>query len=329
MPALTNFDIVLFAAQILVLYIVVSISLYNLTQSNNNKELWISLLSSFRRLFSSNMFLTLPSNSSMDVYPENKLSDYVVHLPKEINLTRSWELGLSEIMYPNSWYNIDTNQCYIFYQRGALEFVAVLPAGYYQHPQYVVRQILHEMKREFQARNKVLVSKEVLTKPIDFLFNLTYNSQTLLTTMSIQHKDGAPMVEREGNMQPDVVVTLSDELASVLGFRKTWYREIEEHTLESVANVDTVNAVYVYCDVIEHRTVGHTLAPLIGVLPVTGKPGSYVSKRYDKIQYHPVLKKNFSDIHTSLRDDQTKRIRFRRGKVIVTLHLRPKKLNSL
>ena len=140
------------------------------------------------------------------------------------------------------------------------------------------------MKREFQARNKALVSEGVLTKPIDFLFNLTYNSQTLLTTMSIQHKDGAPMVEREreGNMQPDVVVTLSDELTSVLNFRKTQYREIGEYTSESVANLDTGNAIYVYCDVIEHRKVGRTLAPLIGVLPVTGKPGAYVSKRYDK-----------------------------------------------
>ena len=79
---------------------------------------------------------------------------------------------------------------------------------------------------------------------------------------------------------------------------------------------------------IEHRTVGHTLSPLLAVLPVTGKLGAYVSKRYDKIQYHPVLKKNFSDIHISLRDDQAKRIRFRKGKVIVTLHLRPRKLNS-
>ena len=41
-----TFDIVLFRAQVLVIYIVVLISLYNLTQSNNNKELWISLLSS-------------------------------------------------------------------------------------------------------------------------------------------------------------------------------------------------------------------------------------------------------------------------------------------
>ena len=46
MSRLKIFDIVLFGAQVLVIYIVVSISLYNLSQSNDNKELWISLLSS-------------------------------------------------------------------------------------------------------------------------------------------------------------------------------------------------------------------------------------------------------------------------------------------
>ena len=124
----------------------------------------------------------------MDICPENKVSDYMVHLPKEINLSRSWELGLSEILYPNSWYNIDTNQCYIFDRRGALEFVTVLPAGYYQQPQYVVHQMLHEMKRKFQAKNKALVSKGVLTKSIDFLFDLTYNPQMQRITVSIQRK---------------------------------------------------------------------------------------------------------------------------------------------
>ena len=147
--------------------------------------------------------------------------------------------------------------------------------------------------------------------------------------MSIQHKKGAPMADRDGTMQTDVVLTLLNKLAFILGFRKVEYQEIGEYTSGSVANVHTVNAIYVYCNVIEHRKVGHTFAPLIGVLPVTGKSGAYVSKRYEKIQYHSVLKKNLCDIHISLRDDQGKRIRFCKGKVIVTLHLQPKKLNSL
>ena len=162
-----------------------------------------------------------------------------------------------------------------------------------------MRQIIHEMKQKFQARNKALVSKGVLTKAIDFFFDLTYNPQTQHITVSIQQKDGALMVERNGSMQPDVMVTFSKQLASALGFQKVWYPEIREYTSTSVANVDTVNTIYVYCDVIEYRTVGHTLAPLLAVLPVTGKPGAYVSKRYGKIQYHPVLKKNLCDIHIS------------------------------
>ena len=225
MPPINTFDIVLFDAQVLVIYIVVPMSLYNLTQSKTTKmsglvcSVALSVIC-FRLPFSVNMFLTLFSNLSMDIYNENKVLDYMVHLPKEINLSESWELGLSEILYLNIWYNIDINQCYIFYRRDVLEFVAVLPAGYYQQPQYVVCQILHEIKQEFQARNKALVTEGVSTKPIDILFDLTYNPQTQLITMSIQHKDKAPMVEHNGNMQPDVSVTFSKDLAFCLGFLK-------------------------------------------------------------------------------------------------------------
>ena len=103
-------------------------------------------------------------------------------------------------------------------------------------------------------------------------------------------------MERDCSMQPNVTVTFFEQLASVLGFQKVWYPEIEEYTSASIANIDTVNAIYVYCDVIEHRTVGHTLTPLLAVLPVTGKPGAYVSKKYEKIQYHPILKKTISSL---------------------------------
>ena len=110
------------------------------------------------------------------------------------------------------------------------------------------------MKGNFQAGNKALVSEGVLTKPIYFLFDLTYNPQTQRTTVSIQHKNGAPTVEREGSMQPDVTVTFSEQLASLLGFQKKFYPEIGEYTSENVANVDTMNAIYVYCKRRQNRS---------------------------------------------------------------------------
>ena len=75
--------------------------------------------------------------------------------------------------------------------------------------------------------------------------------------------------------------------------------------------------------------MGHTLAPFLGVIPVEGKSGANVARRYEKLQYYPVLKKNISDIYISLRDDQGKAIRFCKGKVIVTLPFRKQKLSQL
>ena len=54
------------------------------------------------------MFLVLlPSKASMDIYPRNKTSEFTVQLPKSIDLEGFWEVGLAEIQYQNSWYNID------------------------------------------------------------------------------------------------------------------------------------------------------------------------------------------------------------------------------
>ena len=75
--------------------------------------------------------------------------------------------------------------------------------------------------------------------------------------MSIQHKKGASMMERDGTMQPNVVVSFSSELGSILDFRNEWYREIGEYNQGSFANVDTVKAIHAYCDVIEPRMVLH------------------------------------------------------------------------
>jgi len=108
MPKLTSEtnNLILFICQIIVVYTIKTISLFNLSRNVENKELWISLMSSctvifYRRLNTEKMFLTLPSNASMDVYPENKTSEFSVHLPKQIDLTGPWEVAIAENFYVN------------------------------------------------------------------------------------------------------------------------------------------------------------------------------------------------------------------------------------
>ena len=51
-------------------------------------------------------YLTLPSNSSQQYFPDNTLTEFVTKLPSTIELTNEWEVGLAEIMFPRSWYTI-------------------------------------------------------------------------------------------------------------------------------------------------------------------------------------------------------------------------------
>ena len=53
------------------------------------------------------MYLVLPSNSSCDLYPENKISNFTIHLPASVDLVGQHEIALAEILYSNSWFDVD------------------------------------------------------------------------------------------------------------------------------------------------------------------------------------------------------------------------------
>lgn len=53
-----------------------------------------------------NFYVTLPSNSSMNFFPDNTQSHFRTKLSKPITLNGFWEVGLSEICIPKNWFNI-------------------------------------------------------------------------------------------------------------------------------------------------------------------------------------------------------------------------------
>ncbi|XP_023238831.1 uncharacterized protein LOC111637555 [Centruroides sculpturatus] len=53
-----------------------------------------------------NFYVTLISTASMDFFPKNTQSSFTSKINPPINLTGSWEVGLSQIIIPRSWFNI-------------------------------------------------------------------------------------------------------------------------------------------------------------------------------------------------------------------------------
>ena len=64
------------------------------------------LVKSIAQEMESKMYVTLPSNSSMQYFPDNKTSIFVTKLSRKLQPDEEWEIDLAEIDYPHAWYNI-------------------------------------------------------------------------------------------------------------------------------------------------------------------------------------------------------------------------------
>ncbi len=52
-------------------------------------------------------YVTLPCNASMNIYPDNHISNYKTRLARSINLKGPCEVGLIEFCYPFTWYTFN------------------------------------------------------------------------------------------------------------------------------------------------------------------------------------------------------------------------------
>ena len=57
-------------------------------------------------------YVTLPSNSSMDLYPNNTISQFTVALKEPIRLNSNYEIALVEMTYKHSW-SLQVGKLYI------------------------------------------------------------------------------------------------------------------------------------------------------------------------------------------------------------------------
>jgi hypothetical protein len=63
----------------------------------------------------SEFYVTLPSDASLDLYPDNKANHYITKLKKPLELTGGdWEVALVDVHYPFSWHNMPSKDSFGF-----------------------------------------------------------------------------------------------------------------------------------------------------------------------------------------------------------------------
>ena len=83
------------------------------------------------------------------------------------------------------------------------------------------------------------------------------------------------------------------------------------------------SSMYIYCDLIRHRSVGDSMVPLLRVVPVTETHKDLIHVIYDKPHYIPIGKQQFDTVEILLSNDSGETPSFGTGKTVVTLHVRP------
>ncbi|GBN66757.1 hypothetical protein AVEN_169116-1 [Araneus ventricosus] len=232
-------------------------------------------------------YVTLPSDSSLHYFPNNKISSFVTQLPTPICLEGRWEVGLAEIIYPYTWYNINVKNNIFGFDLGDGKLITrKIPPGSYE----TVPEILKAM---------LLPSHE---GKISFKFNAS-NKRVKIKT------------EKKSK------VVLEEGLCDLLGFHSHVVEGVEESSF--VADPQAAFPVfYVYSDIVQPVVVGHVEAPLLRVVRISGKDGDVVSAHYDRPHYVPVIRQSFQTIEIELRLNSGALVPFEREKVIIVLHFR-------
>lgn len=243
-------------------------------------------------------FITLPSNSSMNEFPENTLTRYKVRLPHTIHFEGEFECALVDATFPTSWYNLITTQEHptkssVLYTRGTRWFEKKLREGYYP----TIRSLVNELR-----------VGETRGAPDD--------------DCNISIMERAEKVQF--NLKGDCEMILNGRIARMLGFEGD-YKVIRGQVIPPLTyNLNPINNLFIYSDILEHEIVGDSRAPLLRVVNVEHRNGEQVSIHYDTPHYKRIQTKVFDTVEIDIRDGTGESIPFTRGTLILTLHFRRK-----
>ncbi len=95
-------------------------------------------------------------------------------------------------------------------------------------------------------------------------------------------------------------ITLHPRMAEMLGFKDTVVKSTAWGVHEPMLT-GSLEAMYIYANILEPQIVGDVAAPLLRIVNVQGKYPDIVEKTFDFPHYSPVLVKDISDIEINIK----------------------------
>jgi hypothetical protein len=242
-------------------------------------------------------YITLPSNASMELFPDNLIGNYSTKLCNTIELEGEWEVGLAEIMYPVTWLNTKPLSMKIITKDETFTVtLTILP--------YETRNdIANKMNMFFIKKRLNLVAHNDIERN-QFMFTFHENN--------IKKMELDPVLAKILGFSFETFIYLESASSVVSDI------EQEEHLLDGFL---------IYSNIIIHQHIGDAYAKVLRIIALDNEQGkriNYVTKVFDIPHYVSLDTNTLDIININLRDLQGNLILFESGKVVVKLHFKRK-----
>lgn len=242
-----------------------------------------------------NFFLTLPSNSSMNIHLNNTAASFKTVLPKHVSVKGDYEVALMELHYPCTLHNMSEEKQFIRYIDNLTRQISLIriPDGTYTSIEFLLQHL-----NSTQINGKIIFQFDVLPKQY------------------IHFKCSSKQFG----------INFSPSLALQLGFHPDM-DFLSEAKAQSPFNLvlGVPKSLYVYTDIVSPQLVGDVMARLLRVVCVDLKNYTYGgqgSETFTVPQYVPVSKQEIQEIEININDDSGNVAPFLAGTSTLVLHFR-------
>lgn len=285
-------------------------------------------------------YLTLVSNvKSVSQFGRNTIAEFKTQLGRKFSLVGNWVVGITEVSYTKSWYNVlFSHKIILFDEMGTIynpesisEVNSVenvseelyISSGYYESAKKLVDEI-----------NNILGKITTIKTP-----KLLYNELNNIVTIEPGLIDGALKVYpffgsevenilglKNRNMKNNFYSHMSQTsgIASFIFKGDEMYKQNKFLAFHPVEISGGYHSLFVYSDIVYPSFIGDACTQILRVVEVPRKAkfGEQCVIKYENPQYRPILINEFESIEISIKDDNGELIPFKFGRIIVTLHFK-------
>jgi len=287
----------------------------------------------------------LVSNASMDVYPDNVISEFTTKFAQNLELPGEWEVALHSCSYHRNWLNVlDPSSVAMIISikrwhgdgKGNTLFIkgnVTLPApGNYSSAERLI-EAMNNTQFFFKSAGKsyMLVTKDFVdisfnkaTQKVTFTWKTWGDIISDIVTIELSEKLAHMLghTQLDENQQPVRSITVGSE-----HYRTDHYQEHSSwplppftqnnirsrYELLSPVNVVDVYNIFIYSDIVESSRLGDADAAYLFMVPAQGREGDYVYFPVQNLVYKKVVKPSLSSIHIKVADFSGARVKFNHG----------------